>query len=277
MQIYDAITDPGNEVNEDFIQYNNRYVLLMDGSTGLENNIIPGYKSDAVWFVNRAAEYIDYFEKKYVDFTDIIQNVISALNQEYNSFNFRCSRVQMPSASLVMIRENKNSLEILNLGDCTTLVEMNDGTVEVIHDSRVTDLDGKVMEKMKKISLEKHITIAQTKEYVMNDLIQNRSKKNREDGYQVLGFDWIAERDLEIYSYDKNTVKEIFSFSDGAAEHYETLKLSDSVYDFHDKMVSTDLRSILKEIRQRQETDLSCSLYPRLKVKDDVSMIVAKP
>ena len=277
MIIIDALTSPGNENNEDIIKYTDNYLLLLDGSTGLRKNLIKGYPSDAIWFVNAVSNYIGEKIKLNIDTICMMKSLILNLNKEYSTFNLsNIDNVDKPSSSMVLIREKNEDIEVLNIGDCTTIIETRSGNVKIIHDERVTNLDNAVIEKMRTLTKEKNISNSQARKYVTNDLIANRNLKNARNGYQILGFEQIIENNLEINIYPKSEILSICLFSDGIADYYETLKLVANVYEFYNKVKTTKLGVIVNEIRACQNNDLSCDLYPRLKAKDDASIAFIK-
>lgn len=275
MRIIDVFSVAGADNNEDLIEFRKDFALLLDGSTGLKKKLIKGYPSDAIWFVKQAAEFTVERLNEYPDTFRFVEDLILYLLNSYEALGLRnVERIDMPSASMVLIRDRIDIIEIISLGDCTTVVELKSGDLEVIYDGRVAVLDQSVVDKMKVISKEKDITIGEARSFVTDALIANRNKKNTKDGYTVLGLDPIALSDMEIRRYQASEVIRICAFSDGIAEYYAGLRLSEDVTEFYRRVNEYGIAHIISELREAENNDLSCDKYPRLKAKDDASIIM---
>lgn len=275
MRIIEAVSKPGKTYNEDIIDYGNNYILLMDGATGLTNNHIKTHPSDAVWFVEETAKFIKENISEYQDLLQLLDNLINHLNKSYYEIvKQEVTRIDMPSAGMILVREKNHDIELLMLGDCTTIIEYQSLKLEVLHDDRVSKLDNGVIEKMKQIASQKNIPLYSTREYVLDDLIINRNKKNTEGGYSVLGFEHVKRDNLIYREFKKTDIKSIAIFSDGIAEYYETLLLAKDGNEFYSFLKTKGVNRIVDEIRERQNLDYNCDNYPRLKPKDDASIAI---
>lgn len=268
------ISAPGGDINEDCISFGESFGLLLDGSTGLRKGIIPGEKSDAKWFVESFKDIILRGIRKKEPLNDIVKSGISEMKRKLKALGLsNIDKVDKPSASMVLIREADDMLEIFSLGDCTTLIEKIDGNIIRIYDDSVSKLDKVVLEKMIKISNEKHISVSSEKGYVSEDLIRNRYKKNTKDGYWILGFN---EGAVDYAYYEKLQLKEIKSicfFTDGFGDFYESMNLAEDYSSFYNILKETDINEMYNMLREKQQDDNDCSKHPRLKVKDDASIL----
>ncbi|MDV3429447.1 MAG: hypothetical protein LIR50_20890 [Bacillota bacterium] len=268
------ITEPGSKLNEDCIGFGENFGLLLDGSTGLRKGIIPETASDAKWFVESFRDIIIKNIDNDKPLPDIVRNGISEMEENLNGLGLGdIDKVDKPSASMVLIRQIKNKLEIFSLGDCTTLIEKAGGEIIKVYDDSVSRLDKKVLNKIIKLSKEKNISVSETKKYVSEDLIRNRYKKNTKEGYWILGFNKAAADYAYYKKWDLNEIKSLCFFSDGFGDFYENMNLAEDYEGFYSMLKKTDINEMYKELRKKQQEDLGCNKHPRLKAKDDASIL----
>lgn len=268
------ISAPGGEINEDFISFGENFGLLLDGSTGLRKGIIPGEKSDAKWFVENFKDIIIRDISKEEPLTDIVKSGISEMKSKFKALGLAdIDKVDKPSASMAIIRESDDMLEIFSLGDCIILIEKTDGEIIRIYDDSVSKLDNAVLEKMIKISNENHISVSSAKEYVSEELIRNRYKKNTKDGYWILGFNEEAAENAYYKKWQIKEIKSICFFSDGFGDFYESMNLAEDYSSFYKMLKETDINEMYNMLREKQQEDDDCSKHPRLKSKDDASIL----
>jgi hypothetical protein len=275
MKIIDLLSAPGKVNNEDIVSYGADYIILLDGATGLTNNYLKDYPTDAIWFVQEVVKYIDHNINKYPDILKLLAKLIDYLNKVYKELVLKTvPKIDLPSAGMILVKELAETVEVLMLGDCTTIIEDNSHELKVLHDSRISKLDAGVIEKMKHVAKDKKLPLFKTRDFVLEDLITNRKKKNTKTGYSVLGFEHVDKNNLIYRKFNKNNLKRIAIFSDGIAEYYETLLLAKDALEFYDLLLTKGAKQILFEIRQTQDFDSTCDNFPRLKPKDDASVAV---
>lgn len=278
MKVVKYLSDAGNLYNEDKIFVKDRYVLLLDGSTGLKKNLIKDYPSDAVWFVEQVSNYIEEAIEHIDDTKTLIVNMLSSLRTSFFSLiedSNEVEAIDFPSASMVLVREKGDIIEICNIGDCTVVIEFVNGTLQVEHDQRVPILDQTVVHKMMALRAIEKLDISEARKRVTADLIVNRKKKNTLNGYDILGFDTL-EPNLMIKTFDRNTLANICVFSDGFEAYFSTYGLVDNVSDFYQVIQNENLAHLLAHIRTVENQDKDCILYPRLKKSDDASVVLMR-
>ena len=268
------ITEPGDKINEDCIGFGENFGLLLDGSTGLRKGIIPGEISDAKWFVESFRDIMIRDIKKQKPLIDIVRHGISKMEEKFKILALAdIDKVDKPSASMVLIRKQDDNLEIVSLGDCTILIEKADGEIIKIYDDSVSKLDKIILRKMVKISKEKRISVSEAKKSVSEDLIRNRYKKNTKDGYWILGFN----KEAADYAYYKkwclNEIKSLCFFSDGFGDFYESMTLAEDYQEFYSILKKAEINEMYNRLREKQQEDYDCNQHPRLKDKDDASIL----
>lgn len=268
------ISASGDKINEDCIGFGKNYGFLLDGSTGLKKGNIPEVESDAKWFVESFRNIIIKNIDKDEPLPDIIRNGISKMEENLNELGLTgIDKVDKPSASMTLIRSEEDYLEVFSLGDCTLLIEKPDGEIIKIHDDSVSSLDKIVLNKMIQISKDKNISVSEAKKYVSEDLIKNRYKKNTKQGYWILGFNKTAVDYAYSKTWNLNEIKSLCFFSDGFEEFYEIMNLAEGYKDFYKILKENNTNDIYNKLRKKQQQDLKCNKYPRLKNKDDASIL----
>lgn len=278
MKVVKYLSDAGNLYNEDKIFFKDDYVLLLDGSTGLKKNLIKEYHSDAIWFVEQVTNYIERAIEHSEDTKTLIVNMLYSLRSSFFALledSIEVEAIDFPSASMVLVREKGDTIEICNIGDCTTVIEFVNNTLQVEHDQRVPRLDQTVVDKMMSLRANEKLDINEARKRVLTDLIFNRKKKNTVDGYDILGFDTL-EPNLMIKSFDRKTIANICIFSDGFEAYYSTLGLANNVSDFYQLLQTENLSQLIEHIRTIENQDEDCIIYPRLKKSDDASVVLVR-
>lgn len=277
MKIVDYVNDRGNRCKEDRIGFGKDYAYVMDGATGLTTGLIEGYLSDTVWFVETATSYLDDVLTKDVTiesqklFKGLSDHLNKTLNQLINIEDY--GDEQLPSAAIILARKINNDLVIESFGDCTGVVEHNDGHFDVIHDGRATDLDEGIIKRMKAIVKNEGVTMEEAKKAVHPFLLENRQLKNQPDGYAVVDIthNYIGKGLSKVYPY--NDVRSLSLFSDGVDSYYSDLHLATDAIDMVKQLKQTSAHQIVDRLRITEESDVLLQTYPRMKPKDDASLI----
>lgn len=268
-------THPGSMVNEDICCLKDSYAWVIDGSSGLTSAKITDAESDARWFVLEWDKYLkeNILEDKSIH--EILENGISEIRNKYFCFDRakEAAKIEHPSASIIILRQRNMELEYFVLGDCTLLYEKSDGEMIRVWDDTVSKLDSKAINKMYSIHKEQNIPMVSAREHVKDMLQAHRNMKNTDTGYWILGMDESAVGHGMYNKLNMKNVDKVCMFSDGFAQYYDALHLADDYRGFLDKVSKCDLEKLYEELWQAQEEDRDCSRFPRLKIRDDVSIV----
>lgn len=278
MKVIDGFNDRGNPCKEDRLGFGDDYMFILDGATGVANNRIPNYSSDAVWFVETASKFLNEqlanaSNKK----TEIIlKELTNHINAQFKALKIGdVSKLEMPSAAFIMARKIGQQLELISIGDCTGVIEFHSEKYELIYDDRISKLDNKVVNTMQQIKKERDISMIEAKPYVKELLIKNRLLRNEKDGYQALDFTDIVLEKVVYRKVPYPMVKSVYLFSDGVDSYFNDFKLSDGPIGLIKDIKDKGVHQLLDRLRIKEESDPNCDRYPRLKMKDDATLIWA--
>ncbi len=271
MNIY-TISNQGSKHNEDLWDVHDDYILLLDGSSGLSEKQTQHSLSDAVWYVEAVKEALRDCFKVELSTPALLQQVIEQVRGAYEKeVSHDVQKHAQPSASLILMREQKEQYEITSLGDATCILELMDGTFRLIQDDRVSLLDQIVIDKMLELQKDNQQSFISQRAYV-NDLLQNnRLKKNVKDGYSIMGLDDICHCEPVIVTVEKDNIKSMLFASDGFIDYVNYTKCT---YEELFHLIQTNgLDEIVRRLRDIQANDSDCETYPRLKSQDDATAI----
>lgn len=270
---YSLLCNQGtSKYNEDAIGITPFGLWVLDGATGLNGKNIVSDESDARWYSQWWNKFLYKNISREDSLKEIVLDGIRKIKKEYEKLldGKKVEKLDLPSSSIAIAKLKDNTIEYFLLGDCSFFY--NDGERKIIKDRSICNLDDRVYDKMMKISNLEELPFNEMKSKVMDIIIENRMKKNTDNGYWILDFSEKAvENAIHGYIEVKNDIK-IMLASDGftcASDRYGILKEDELIY-VAEKM---GIEYISSQIREFEEDDYKAIKMPRFKVKDDLSVI----
>ena len=256
MKIESYISRPGKDTNEDFLIMLPSCAGILDGSSGL-----GGLDFGAKDFVETFAEH---FEKQINIGGTLVESVNHAIEIIKDKYALEKGKIS-PSASLLLVMETSNQLQILSIGDCYCQVFYNNGDYKLISRDEVAPFDQAVISRMLEIRKDTDqdlSTLLRTDE-IQDFLISNRKKMNAPDGYRILAPNMEFVREEEVVILPKDNISNLVLFSDGFSLMFDEFKNR-----------NWDLERVFDLLRSTEHSDETLNKYPRLKISDDASAIV---
>ena len=270
--VLDSISKSGGKSNDDLIGITESCVWLLDGATGLtDNNILPG-TSDAKWFVQAVSRNMVDNLQKDLSLNIILENVINAVIKEFEGEvnNESIEDIQKPSASFTIARIAGECVELGNIGDCRAIYKNCEKEVGSFGTSRVTELDQFVVNRMVELKQKGSINDDEIWLKLKDILYRNRNLKNTDEGYWILDLTLRPIPYLQKISIFTEDIEEILLVSDGLYRLVDTYHLySDET--FLNAALSLGLDGLYDKLRDIENMDSDCQLYPRIKPQDDAS------
>lgn len=261
IRVIDEISLPGGLKNEDFFQYNEDTVVFLDGSSGLSADA-----PDSAWFVQRFTHIFLEFMSETDDLCGSVNRAIEALYQEFlQTYPEHEDNTVFPSASVVIAHVADSKLQLLNIGDCTTLLFGRQGVTE-IYDTQVDRFDDMVIAEMVRLHQQTGEDIAEVvkSKPIQDLLLTNRRKMNAPDGYEILSFNMKPRMIVDVLTFDLAEIQRVVMFTDGFKSMEKELLDSDC----------PKLEVLYETLRAEEKADASLNKRPRFKIGDDASAIV---
>lgn len=244
--------------NEDCLAISSNLFCVIDGATSLKSKNNK-YKTETSKMVKELAILF----KKYKGNGDKLENYIYECSKElakkYDNSN---------SCGFSLIYFYLDNIYIYYLGDPECLIKTKDNKILTIYNDSLAKLDDYAISKMIDISKKENISIKEARNKINDILVENRNKKNKENGYYV--FEPSINPNFKIYKaiINKNDVKEILLSTDGYQAIYKVYKLIKK-----EEIFSLPLNEGYKKIKEVSFLDKEMNKYPRFKIIDDISAI----
>lgn len=258
-------TRKSHRYNEDRFVIGKNYVLILDGATSL-------YKTDdrptsGSWFANFIKSHLKPYEE------DIIAslNRISQLAFEERVSSLNAKNISyLPTAGIAAAVFKDKEIHLYHIGDCGIAVFCKNSTSHLFVQPALKALDQRVIEDMKRISLEKNISVLETRSFVNDSLIRNRCLANEKDGYSVFSISPSPDFAFSHEVISLDNVKSINLFTDGFSSSWEIL----DIYPTYKEAFDHPIEYTIEKIRDISYKDRYCNKYPRFKTIDDITAIV---
>ena len=259
------------EYNEDIVRVCKYGAWIWDGSTGLNKKNLISKESDAKWYVSWWDKYLYENINKDKSLKTIVCEGIENIKQEYLSTlaGIRLEKLDMPSASVAIVKFYKDKVEYFLLGDCTIVINDTNENI-ILKDDGVCKFDNMIFEKMKKLNKNKSLSVKDKKDILLPYIIENRLKKNSEEGYWILEFDELAvEKSMHDYISINDELKLIIS-SDGFSCAYDRYNIF-SVENIIQIVEENGIEYVNDKVRKLEHEDKNGLIFPRFKESDDSS------
>lgn len=271
---YKLLCEKGSgNYNEDVVGICKKGAWVLDGATGLNNKNLISEESDAKWYVSWWNKYLSENLNKNKPLKEIVLNGLENIKREYllKLNGLEIQELDTPSASVVIIKFHKSKLEYFLLGDCTLIFkDLNKNLL--IKDERVCKFDDDIFRKMDNLNKIEKLTIDEKKKILLPFIIENRLKKNSEEGYWILEFNKEAvEKAVHGFIDIENEAKIIMS-SDGfscAWDRYNIFNKNEIIEIGQYK----GIEYIKNETRKLEDKDKKGLIFPRFKKSDDSSCV----
>ena len=257
------------ELSEDTYYIDNNFVFVIDGASPLikkKNSNFITYK-----FVNEIKKNLIIYLKENISIEDALENSLRETLLNGFSKDFTNNDV---SAAISILRIRDDYLEIFYLGDCNILIEY-DCDYELFTCRKLEYFDNLAKKKMKEISISENISILESRNHdeVNKLLSQNRSFKNKDNGYYILDTSGNGINKAYSKNIKLNSIKSILVSSDGFSQAYDTLNIYDDFKSLMDNIRINSIENIKEEILKVQNNDKLLNKYPRFSKTDDITAI----
>lgn len=266
IKIIDSVSMSGNSkfANQDYTEYNENCVLLLDGATPLQDKQLYPVEQ----FVR---DFSEIFFKNFNNEFDVFSLIAETCQRLAAAKNI--PRDSFPSASSIILTINNQKLIITQIGDCKAYIYDGESIEAAFSVTRVEKLDSialKMIESYQKLGF----SVEESKEMVKPTLLNHRNLKNAKKGYPSLSaglsnaLSLISQVQIDL---SRNKPYKILLASDGFYNGFERYRPETLGLIFSGKL---SLRDALSRYREIEAVDNSLTKFPRFKPSDDATAIL---
>ncbi|NOX34046.1 MAG: hypothetical protein GXP56_09965 [Deltaproteobacteria bacterium] len=273
------------DVNEDFIVLENNLFGVFDGATSLDNQT---YNHGKTGGLIASATAGSVFAKNHYPLATLARSANRAIYKQMLNHGVNFSKKEnLWSTSAAVVRVKENALEWVQTGDCFIILIYRDNSHKVLvekddHDYETLSLWKKEAKNKSAVAVgsvktgESGTRLDKTRisEVLMEQIRKTRSGMNK--NYGVLNGEKEADSFLNHGHESLNRVKEVLLFTDGLSIPRETPGKSKEFKTLIDNYLRLGLNGLKNKIREMEQTDPDCSIYPRFKCHDDIAAIAIR-
>ncbi len=275
--VLESISVPSGVVNDDRAGHRESCIWVIDGATDCNREkYLPG-GSDAAWLAGQFHEnLLAKAPSGHLPLEELIASITEAVHARFQNEKLRDleDRGHQPSAAALIARLADGVLEVLGFGDCQLFVALPGKRAELRGVDRARLGDFASIERIKRAAKEHGLDWQAARAKVQGSGAVSRRKMNLPGGYSVLSID-MAPLDL-IH-------REAIPLEPGARLLFATdgfTRLSEvfNVYSEETLLQAAfekGLAALIAELRGLERKDERCETYPRVKVLDDATAILA--
>lgn len=249
--------------------------IVADGASGLTQADHMHTSSDAAWFSHFLCRYLcDHHDESQTLSTLLAKACLCAKVQFED-----CPELEQPSCAIAILRKNESHhcFDYLLLGDCVLFFKLKEPQSNAcsylkITDDRIADFDQRAIDEMVRLAKEKHESLIAQRPFVQSILIHNRNMKNKPNGYAIvdLSTDWLHQE--RTGSIEMERFEHAALYSDGFDQLQSFLDLDNQ--QFGEYLFCHQAQDLVDKLFQFQQEDSNCIRLPRLKKRDDTSLIL---
>ena len=255
------------EYNEDVVVANSNIACVVDGATDVFFDKHPELGNIVSQYVNELVKMIIICFDPDKTLQDIIKlaidNVYCQLSSKYRLCDY--NEYELPTFSIVCIKENKDCYEYLVLGDCFLIIKSDRG-FKTVEDKRINVFSKHNREEMKRREIDPRVDISSLDIYR-----STRKMANRKDGYPIGSVGGIGIKNAVCGIVNKNDVDNLLLFSDGFIDYFK-----DNKVDFEQLFDAKILENIVDESSNYYENNETYMEQLRPKQIDDRTIILLK-
>lgn len=276
--VKESICFRGNSVKEDRVGADTKYIFAIDGASGLNGRHVTPADSDAAWLAEGLRCYLsEHLHDENRTIGEIMGHGAELLREQYDAYwsAKEQDQVDYPSAGVAIFRVCGEWLEYFGLGDCDAILETKDGEVLALEETALSALDRSALAQMVEYAKQHGCTMPEARAALHDVLVRNRNLRNTHNGYWIFDPTGVGVPHARIGRWHLSDVKNIAVASDGFMQLVETFGVAADRVELFGLMKEKELALMAKELFAMQDADPDCLRYPRFKLRDDTSAVMA--
>lgn len=272
LRLLERAWDPDSAANADWFWASDSTAVLLDGAAPRGAERVSDAADDTVWLVRRFVE--EFVAAGAGGICERVERARAALKREYAALCAEAGATpdEPPFACLAIAESRGGQLDLFNMGDLTTLVRLNDGSLLRFGESAVRELDARALAEMRRyqqLGVEPH---AERRVRIWPLIKSHREQRNRLPGYDVLDLGAGGAHRFEQRRFDASEVRDVLMLSDGFYRLVDTLERYTDEGLFQ-AVEQRGLAELLRELRELERGDPECTQHVRFKTHDDATAL----
>ena len=278
MRLVGAVSQAGGQINEDAWEMvggadDVSAAWVLDGVTGINaRNYLPG-ETDAAWFVGRANLHLQSLAALDSSLNEILFQLVERLIEDWNAVSSQIefpADYDPPASCLTLIKRYGSLWHVLQLGDCSLLVQKADGTIEIANEQDHDSISNALAARAKELRMRGPIDIKQLLAEFRPQLLAQRNSRNTAGGLGILKAQPATIQFANYWQF--RNVAKVLLCTDGFYRAVDCYGLYSN-----DGLLKASMKSVervLAEVRMVESDDPDCQRFVRLKASDDATAIV---
>jgi hypothetical protein len=273
-----SISSPTAAVNEDAAGATVSAAWVIDGATGVSDlsPLVPGL-TDAAWLAAQLNKgFHDAFDKAAVEPYTALAEVDADIRARFSSTNTGPERspAEQPTAAFALSVLRGDVVHLIGLGDCRIIVENRLGEVEEFDPSETGRAEAMIIEERRRLlaAYPDEDPWPRLKPFIRS----LRQFANAANGYSIVHptLSWHSRVKRQVNN--AQTIRRLLAMSDGLYRLVDVFKVF-SPGQLLRRAVKDGLAPLCSQLRDLENADDRCVIYPRVKTHDDASAVLVTP
>ncbi len=270
-----SISSPTAAVNEDAAGATESAAWVIDGATGVSDlsPLVPGL-TDAAWLAAQLDKRLhDTFEKAAVEPYTALAEIDADIRATFRSTNTSPERspAEQPTAAFAMSVLRGDVVHLIGLGDCRIIVENRTGEVEEFDPSGTGHAEALIIQERRRLlaAYPGEDPWPRLKPFIRS----LRQFANAANGYSIVHptLSWHSRVKRRVNN--AQTIRHLLEMSDGLYRLVDVFKVF-SPGQLLRRAVKDGLAPLCSQLRDLENADDRCVIYPRVKTHDDASAVL---
>ena len=272
----ETCTSAAGACNEDICGVVDNAAWILDGATSLSRRTIlkaNGKRvSDAAYFVSILSSYFLQHISVEQDIASALQCSLEQARGDEHIRRYLADDVDIPSASFAAVKWSGHRVQVMNLGDCTILLQADGGAITPFGSSAVRELDAQLLSSYQKLRARLRDPAA-----VWDALVplirEGRARMNKPGGYWILEPSGAGLRGLQEFELGFRTRLRGLLVTDGLYRIVDTYRLLTQDDFFAEAFEVSGLERLVTKTRAAEAFDVDERHWPRVKARDDATIV----
>lgn len=265
-----------HDENIDMCSVQENCAWVIDGANGLFQAHISDAESDADWLVKELHTYLKkHLMMDGLPISDIMKLAMIDVTSRFKQFPgyHELYDMNMPSAACAVICVQGKNISYFVLGNCELILHYDDGNVITISDLRLQELDGKILEISQDAKKKRRLPMYQAKRFMDQMMVENRLRRNMENGYYVIGEDASSADHAITGTVPIDHIKSICLMCNGFSQYFRCKKVMQNLDQYIEKTRNPLLVETYDELLARQEKSTSVAHFMQQKLSGQSTIV----